>query len=79
MTSSAIALTLVFFAKFFHNLPEPVLAAVVLMAASHMVRLDDLRQLRFSSRAEFRISLIALFGVLFLGCSTACCWPRPDR
>lgn len=31
------------------------------------MRLDDLRQLRFSSRAEFRISLIALFGVLFFG------------
>jgi SulP family sulfate permease len=67
VTSGAIALTLVFFAKFFHNLPEPVLAAVVLMAASHMVRLDDLRQLRFSSRGEFHISLVALFGVLFFG------------
>lgn len=67
VTSGAIALTLVFFARFFHNLPEPVLAAVVLMAASHMVRLDDLRQLRFSSRGEFRISLVALFGVLFFG------------
>jgi MFS superfamily sulfate permease-like transporter len=67
VTSGAIALTLLFFAKFFHNLPEPVLAAVVLMAASHMVRLEDLRQLRFSSRGEFRISLVALFGVLFLG------------
>jgi SulP family sulfate permease len=67
VTSGAIALTLVFFTKFFHNLPEPVLAAVVLMAASHMVRLDDLRQLRFSSRGEFRISLVALFGVLFFG------------
>jgi SulP family sulfate permease len=67
VTSGAIALTLVFFAKFFHNLPEPVLAAVVLMAASHMVRWDDLRELRFSSRAEFRISLVALFGVLIFG------------
>lgn len=67
VTSSAIALTLVFFAKFFHDLPEPVLAAVVLMAASHMVRLDDLRQLRFSSRGEFRISLVAMLGVLFFG------------
>jgi high affinity sulfate transporter 1 len=67
VTSGAIALTLVFFAKLFHNLPEPVLAAVVLMAATHMVRLDDLRQLRYSSRAEFRIALVALFGVLFLG------------
>ena len=32
-----------------------------------VVRLDDLRQLRFSSRGEFRVSLVALFGVLFLG------------
>ncbi|HEX7792669.1 MAG TPA: SulP family inorganic anion transporter [Afipia sp.] len=67
VTSGAIALTLMFFAKFFHNLPEPVLAAIVLMAASHMVRLEDLRKLRFASRGEFRISLVALFGVLFFG------------
>jgi SulP family sulfate permease len=32
-----------------------------------VVRLDDLRQLRFSSRGKFRVSLVALFGVLFLG------------
>jgi sulfate permease, SulP family len=67
VTSGAIALTLLFFARFFHNLPEPVLAAVVLMAASHMVRLADLRALRLASRPEFRISLVAFFGVLIFG------------
>jgi MFS superfamily sulfate permease-like transporter len=67
VNSGAIALTLMFFAPIFHNLPEPVLASVVLMAASHMVRFEDLLQLRLASRSEFRISLLALFGVLFLG------------
>jgi SulP family sulfate permease len=66
-TSGAIALTLLFFARFFHNLPEPVLGAIVLMAASHLVRLEDLRRLRIESRAEFWAALMALFGVLLLG------------
>jgi len=67
VTSGAIALTLMFFARFFHNPPEPLLAAIVLMAASHLVRVEDLRQLRAASRAEFRVSLVAFGGVLFLG------------
>ncbi len=67
VTSAAIALTLMFFAAFFHNLPEPVLGAIVLMAASHLVRLEDLRRLRVASRAEFRISLLAFAGVLLFG------------
>jgi sulfate permease, SulP family len=67
VNSGAIALTLMFFAPIFHNLPEPVLASVVLVAASQMVRFEDLRRLRRASRSEFHISLLALFGVLFLG------------
>jgi MFS superfamily sulfate permease-like transporter len=67
VTSGAIALTLLFFASFFHNLPEPVLGAIVLMAASHLVRFKDLRQLRFASRMEFRVSMLAFAGVLGFG------------
>lgn len=67
VTSAAIALTLLFFAGFFHNLPEPVLAAIVLIAASHLIRIDDLRRLRLASRPEFRISLLAFVGVLLFG------------
>jgi SulP family sulfate permease len=67
VTSGAIALTLLFLAKFFYYLPEPVLGAIVLMAASHLVRLEDLRRLRVASRAEFRISLLAFAGVLLFG------------
>jgi sulfate permease, SulP family len=67
VTSGAIALTLAFFARFFHNLPEPVLAAIVLMAASHLVRIEDLRQLRLASRPQFRLALLAFAGVLLFG------------
>ena len=67
VTSGAIALTLAFFAKLFHNLPEPVLAAIVLMAASHLVRIEDLRQLRLASRPQFRVALLAFAGVLLFG------------
>jgi sulfate permease, SulP family len=67
VTSGAIALTLLFFATFFHNLPEPVLGAIVLMAASHLVRFEELRRLRIESRAEFWSSMVACVGVLFFG------------
>jgi len=67
VTSGVIALTLLFFAPLFHDLPEPVLGAIVLMAAKHLVRVEDLRQLRGVSRGEFRVSLLALVGVLCFG------------
>ena len=67
VTSIAVGLTLLFFAPFFHNLPEPVLGAIVLMAAKHLVRFEDLRRLRTVSRQEFRISFLAFVAVLALG------------
>lgn len=67
VNSAAVALTLLVLAGFFHNLAEPVLAAIVLMAASHLVQLEDLRLLRLASRQEFRVSLLALVGVLLFG------------
>jgi MFS superfamily sulfate permease-like transporter len=67
VTSIAVALTLLFLAGFFHDLPEPILGAIVLMAAKHLVRVEDLRRLRVVSRAEFRVSLLALVGVLAFG------------
>jgi SulP family sulfate permease len=67
VTSGAIALTLLFFATFFHNLPEPVLGAIVLMAASRLVRLEDLRRLHIESHAEFWTAVVAALGVLFFG------------
>jgi high affinity sulfate transporter 1 len=67
VTSLAVALTLLFLAGLFHDLPEPVLGAIVLMAAKHLVKFDELKTLRAGSRLEFGIALIALAGVLVLG------------
>jgi MFS superfamily sulfate permease-like transporter len=62
VTSGAIALTLLFFATFFHDLPEPVLGAIVLVAAGRLVRLEELRRLLIESRAEFWTSIVACLG-----------------
>ncbi|HTS91928.1 MAG TPA: SulP family inorganic anion transporter [Stellaceae bacterium] len=67
VTSLAVALTLLFLAGFFHDLPEPVLGAIVLMAAKHLVRIEDLRNLRKVSRGEYGIALLAFVGVLCFG------------
>jgi high affinity sulfate transporter 1 len=67
VASGAIALTLLYFAGLFEDMPEPVLGAIVLMAAKHLVKLEELKALRAASRVEFRIALIALAGVLALG------------
>jgi MFS superfamily sulfate permease-like transporter len=37
------------------------------MAASHLVRIEDLRRLRIESRAEYGAALLALAGVLLFG------------
>lgn len=67
VTSAAVALTLLFLAGLFHDLPEPVLGAIVLMAAKHLVKFEELKALRAASKLEFRIALIALAGVLVFG------------
>jgi anti-anti-sigma factor len=49
------------------NLPTVVLASIVLVAVRGLIDLSALRHLREVSRMEFRIALVALFGVLLLG------------
>ena len=67
VTSIIVALTLIFFTGLFRNLPEPVLGAIILMAAKHLVKLEELRELKAVSRSEFAIALAALLGVLAFG------------
>jgi MFS superfamily sulfate permease-like transporter len=67
VASAAVALTLAFFTGLFRNLPEPVLAAIILMAAKHLIKLDELRALRAASGVEFLIAITALLGVLTFG------------
>ena len=65
--SIIIALVLLFFTGLFANLPEPVLVAIVLMAAKHLVQFESIRGLRHISPAEYWVALVALVGVLTFG------------
>lgn len=67
VNSAAILLVLLFFTGVFKYLPEPVLAAIVLMAAKHLVRFRQIGNLRQVAFAEWIIALVAFFGVLIAG------------
>jgi MFS superfamily sulfate permease-like transporter len=49
------------------NLPQPVLAAVVLMAVASLVKVKVLRRLWQVHRGEFLVAVTALLGVLWAG------------
>jgi len=49
------------------NLPQPVLAAIVLLAVAGLFKLSELRHLWRADRAEFIVAIAALMGVLGSG------------
>src|ERR1041384_7753157 len=49
------------------NLPQPVLAAIVLVAVAGLFKISELRHLWRADRAEFIVALAALLGVLGSG------------
>ena len=49
------------------NLPNVVLAAIVLVAVRGLIDISALRHLWRVSRFEFKIAMVALVGVLLLG------------
>jgi len=62
-----IAVVVMFFTGIFTNLPEPILAAVVLVAVKGLFRREGLQHLYHVQRKEFWIAIAALFGVLIFG------------
>jgi high affinity sulfate transporter 1 len=56
-----------FFTGLLRNLPQPVLAAIVLVAVTGLIRIDALRTIWRFSRREFAVAMAALFGVLGSG------------
>lgn len=62
-----IALVVLFAAGLFTNLPEPILASVVLVAVKGLVKVDALRRLYRLRRVEFWTAIAAMAGVLVLG------------
>lgn len=68
LVAAAIVLVVaVFFSGALRNLPQPVLAAVVLMAVAGLFRADALRRLWQADRTEFVTAAAALIGVLGSG------------
>lgn len=62
-----LLLVTVFLAGALRNLPQPVLAAVVLVAVAGLFRVDALRRLWQADRTEFVTAMAALLGVLGSG------------
>jgi high affinity sulfate transporter 1 len=65
--SIAIGLCLMFLAGLLANLPNVVLAAIVLVAVKGLIDIGELRHLWRVSRFEFAISMVAFAAVLMLG------------
>ncbi len=65
--SAVIALCLLFLTGLLRNLPNVILAAIVLVAVAGLIKVADLRRLWRVRRAEFAIAMVALVGVLLLG------------
>ena len=62
-----IAVVVLFLTGLFRNLPEPILAAVVLMAIKGLIDIGELRHIHRVNRVEFHVALVAAVGVLLLG------------
>jgi len=62
-----ILLVAIFFSDTLRNLPQPVLAAIILMAVASLFKLPELRRLWVDHRGEFFVAIMALLGVLWAG------------
>lgn len=67
VASATLTLVLFFLTGLLRNLPDAVLAAIVLVAVTGFVRISDFRQLRQISRLEFNVALVTFIAVLLLG------------
>ncbi len=67
IASGGILLVLLFFSEPLHALPQPVLAAVVLVAVADLFKFSALRQLWRGDRPEFVVAMTAILGVLGSG------------
>ncbi len=67
VASLATAVVALFFAGLLRDLPQAVLAAIVLMAVSGLFKLSELQRLWRFRRGEFGVAVAALLGVLGSG------------
>jgi high affinity sulfate transporter 1 len=62
-----ILIVVLFFSRLLSALPQPVLAAVVLVAVAGLLKLSTLKQLWLTDRPEFVVAVAAFIGVLTFG------------
>jgi high affinity sulfate transporter 1 len=65
--SLTLTLALFFLTGWLGNLPQAVLAAVVIVAVSGFISISDFKRLWRINRTEFNVALVAFLGVLLLG------------
>jgi SulP family sulfate permease len=65
--SAAITFCLLFLTGLLHNLPDAILAAIVLVAVRGLIDASALRHLWRVSKLEFSVAMVALLGVLVFG------------
>jgi len=62
-----ILIVVLFFSHLLSALPQPVLAAIVLVAVAGLFQASELKHLWYASRAEFFVAAVALLGVMTSG------------
>jgi SulP family sulfate permease len=67
IASVSLALVLLFLTGFFRNLPNTILAAVVLVAVKGLINIKEMRHLHRVSRLDFIAAMVAFVAVLLLG------------
>ena len=65
--SVTLGVILLFFTSLLKNLPEVILAVIVIHAVSGLIKIKELKRIRQLSRMEFNVALIAIAGVLVFG------------
>jgi SulP family sulfate permease len=65
--SVTLGMILMFFTSLLKNLPEVILAVIVIHAVSGLIKIKELRRIRQLNRMEFNVALIAIAGVLVFG------------
>ena len=67
LAACIVVLVTLFLSGLLRNLPQPVLAAIVLAAVTSLFKLTALKDLWHFSRSEFAVAIAALVGVLGFG------------
>jgi sulfate permease, SulP family len=67
VAAGIILVVTLFLSRLLRGLPQPVLAAIVLVAITGLIKVSTLRELRRDNRTEYIVAMAALAGVLSSG------------